>query len=1065
MRREDIVTTPSLPEYSVNPLNDPIVVENLKREMTLSALIKDARSGSPPPADLEARVAEHRRLLLTIFYNFRLRIVDRVLPNFYGHSYVQILNAILRQSRDLQSNGLEFVLDDALDIEWLIAADLPADVLSSALLALTDFHGEQQYYGGMHSTQIETELLSAAALLSQGAVSMIAPTIHFELAYTLWRRCRNTRRVTTADEEALQRCEEQFQAAIIACCRLSVQQSRSYDPVEEALSRGQYHQERLLREELETTFGAYLSRPSFSPPALVALCDAARRLDRSSLSLDLCRYVADYIRHRLEFRAKSIGSFKNGLQQLIDWLCSGAASFQSIEMLHTHPIHLDARASALLLTLQIMCGVLENTAAKVLNSRQRRAGAQTNYLALRLLRLGTYVKLCVLIPKLRRDREFSLSYAALGTTWSLAWSSETDPIQFDFTDPASCAELISNAMEFIGVLGIKVSPYFHDLVSTIRLSVELLHFVDPNDTEFSSLLVRLNNMAVDWHDTPELVEVLAWTTLIVASSPFEKRTDATAGTVGLIFSRWYNAATLEDRHWLAARTRELSEAPVLDFLSKNLYAEAVGIYLQARGWNTKEFLLDYVLQEPSAKRALHQANVNLERGRSRLSLVEFGENKQNIFAGLVELERARRAFTQVLAERAVLMNSLNYHSAMDLFAEKGSPFASTSSILIDEDVLRIQFVVTGRGTIVFLCERTSVVPCRSFEELTRTDLHVLRNLLAELIDDTRHLRTNIKKIMKFTFRVFVRPIMLALQQRATSPARLQIAATDGIEMFPLLPALYSIWADHKTGRQVPEASIVYPGRLFGGHQQDWQKFIFIGSNAHGLESVEIENQLIERECVAHGRMFNSYFNPTFDQFSKVDVSDCGILHFAAHGRFNYANPFRSEITLGELRIRLADVFNMDLSTNRPLVFLSLCQGSTSDGRLSPDEAHGFAQSFIRMGAGAVVGSSWNVASLPATIFSHEFYSLLFSGESARTAFRKALSFLSSVTWDELCNRYGKVRLGSDGEEYLAFTDIKGTASWLSRQSRGDLTDFPVGRPSKRPFKSPIYWANYTFLES
>ena len=125
MRREDIPTIPSRIEYAVNPLQDPIVVSSLQRNAAFEAIFRDADAGLPPPEDLKSRVAEDRLQLLTIFYTLRLRVEDRLLPHFYGHSYVGTLRTILNQFQELRAEDLGFVLDDALEVEWLIGAELP----------------------------------------------------------------------------------------------------------------------------------------------------------------------------------------------------------------------------------------------------------------------------------------------------------------------------------------------------------------------------------------------------------------------------------------------------------------------------------------------------------------------------------------------------------------------------------------------------------------------------------------------------------------------------------------------------------------------------------------------------------------------------------------------------------------------------------------------------------------------------------------------------------------------------------------------------------------------------
>ena len=115
--------------------------------------------------------------------------------------------------------------------------------------------------------------------------------------------------------------------------------------------------------------------------------------------------------------------------------------------------------------------------------------------------------------------------------------------------------------------------------------------------------------------------------------------------------------------------------------------------------------------------------------------------------------------------------------------------------------------------------------------------------------------------------------------------------------------------------------------------------------------------------------------------------DLGLLHFSCHNAFARNAPNVSRILLGSQPFE--PVF-LEAHAGRfaaPLVFLNACR---TDGQAPLyTTVEGWAASFLRAGAGAFIGSLWEVADTSASTYAQEFYRAALGGhtlgESARQA--------------------------------------------------------------------------------
>jgi hypothetical protein len=114
------------------------------------------------------------------------------------------------------------------------------------------------------------------------------------------------------------------------------------------------------------------------------------------------------------------------------------------------------------------------------------------------------------------------------------------------------------------------------------------------------------------------------------------------------------------------------------------------------------------------------------------------------------------------------------------------------------------------------------------------------------------------------------------------------------------------------------------------------------------------------------------------------------LHFSGHASVRGNQPELWGFPLENLEyLRAIDLATCDLGTTRPLVFLNACRTGQSGQSLTG--LGGLAWAFLEAGAGAVIGTHWEVHDRSACAFSHAFYEAFFQGsplgEAARLARR------------------------------------------------------------------------------
>ena len=136
-----------------------------------------------------------------------------------------------------------------------------------------------------------------------------------------------------------------------------------------------------------------------------------------------------------------------------------------------------------------------------------------------------------------------------------------------------------------------------------------------------------------------------------------------------------------------------------------------------------------------------------------------------------------------------------------------------------------------------------------------------------------------------------------------------------------------------------------------------------------------------------------------------------LLHFACHGAAEQDNIANAQLLMegrAEAENYIPDPLtattvehyaNLSEGGNPPIIVLNACQVGRAGYKLTG--IGGFAQAFLRRGAGAFVGTLWSVGDVPARNFTEKFYSRLLKGATiadativAREEARKA----GDATW-------------------------------------------------------------------
>jgi hypothetical protein len=130
---------------------------------------------------------------------------------------------------------------------------------------------------------------------------------------------------------------------------------------------------------------------------------------------------------------------------------------------------------------------------------------------------------------------------------------------------------------------------------------------------------------------------------------------------------------------------------------------------------------------------------------------------------------------------------------------------------------------------------------------------------------------------------------------------------------------------------------------------------------------------------------------------QFTAADFGLLHFSCHNTFEATAPNASRIVMNGQPFEPVFLEQHAERFRSPLVFMNACR---TDGQAPLyTTLDGWALRFLKAGAGAFVGSLWEVVDSSASDYAHEFYRALLAGETLGKAAGTARNTIRSEPGD------------------------------------------------------------------
>jgi len=144
----------------------------------------------------------------------------------------------------------------------------------------------------------------------------------------------------------------------------------------------------------------------------------------------------------------------------------------------------------------------------------------------------------------------------------------------------------------------------------------------------------------------------------------------------------------------------------------------------------------------------------------------------------------------------------------------------------------------------------------------------------------------------------------------------------------------------------------------------------------------------EAEIREIGKLLHLGEDPTLvvepdELYARIEAGDFNLFHFAGHTQ-DEGSSSAASLLLGNNDAftldYMEDVRDESMLQSRPIIFLNACGSASGVGRQTLFDH--WAKSFIRRGAGAFIGSLWNIRSATANRFGIEVYRSIKAGEAA-----------------------------------------------------------------------------------
>ncbi len=164
-----------------------------------------------------------------------------------------------------------------------------------------------------------------------------------------------------------------------------------------------------------------------------------------------------------------------------------------------------------------------------------------------------------------------------------------------------------------------------------------------------------------------------------------------------------------------------------------------------------------------------------------------------------------------------------------------------------------------------------------------------------------------------------------------------------------------------------------------------------------LESAKAETNTLRQLVESNGILTDVAISDIDRLIQLLDNADFDLLHFACHNTFKPKSPASSGIMMGEVPFQLSLLTGLPKQFHFPLVFMNSCR---SDGQAPIYTRHtGWAIRFLAAGAGAFVGTLWEVRDQSAHIFAKEFYKAILADQNLGDSLKAARNAIKDEPGD------------------------------------------------------------------
>jgi CHAT domain-containing protein len=316
---------------------------------------------------------------------------------------------------------------------------------------------------------------------------------------------------------------------------------------------------------------------------------------------------------------------------------------------------------------------------------------------------------------------------------------------------------------------------------------------------------------------------------------------------------------------------------------------------------------------------------------------------------------------------------------------------------LDNETTLLSYFVTDEETLVFVVTRDQLETVRLRDGVDKSGLEQA----VKAFRDTNEVPSDATEELKALYAMLVEPVLSAIRT-----TRVGIIPHGVLHYLPFaaLTDGTTFFGDSRSVFYLPSASALPFVKKAAEQATQGNAMVM----SYGLDEGAEEAKTIAR--LFHVKPLLG--DDAAESRVRTDASEAGIIHIAAHGRFDPENPLFSRIELADDPLEVHEVYELDLR-GTGMVALSACQthlGEVSGG----DDVVGLTRAFIYAGTPTVIASLWKVPDAATRVFMEYFYAELqrgaTKGEALQLAQQQAREdYLTPYYWA------GFVLTGDDGQ--------------------------------------------------